>query len=57
MRARIHQECSNGLYWGQIFNEKYKCWEDVTLSCFTEHGARKALEKWRKENRPQEFEI
>lgn len=45
MRARIHQECSNGLYWGQIFNEKYKCWEDVTLSCFTEHGARKALEK------------
>lgn len=58
MRARIYHPCQNGLYWGQIYNEKHKRWEDVTLSCITEWGAKRALKKWIKENNVyKEFEI
>ena len=57
MRARIFQPCKNGLYYGQVYNEKYKYWEDVTPLCFTEWGAKRELKKWRKENCPKEFEI
>jgi len=57
MRARIYQPCKNGLYWGQVYDEKLKIWKNVTLSCFTEWGAKRELEKWRKKNYPKEFEI
>lgn len=57
MKARIYQSCPSGLYWGQVYDEKYKCWKNVTLSCFTEWGARKELKKWKKLNCPQEFEL
>ena len=57
MRARIYQPYRNGLYWGQVYDEKYKYWKDVTTSCFTEWGAKRELEKWRKENCPKEFEF
>lgn len=56
IRARIYHPCKNGLYWGQVYDEKYKGWKDVTLSCFTEWGAKKQLEKWRESNKPKEFE-
>lgn len=57
IKARIYHPCKNGLYWGQVYNEKFKYWENVTLSCFTEMGAKRKLNKWRKRNRPEEFEI
>lgn len=57
MKARIYHPCQSGLYWGQAYNEKFKYWENVTLSCFTEWGAKRELNKWRKRNRPEEFEI
>ena len=31
MRARIHQECINELYWEQIFNEVAKDWGYMDL--------------------------
>lgn len=55
MRARVYRAYSGGLCWGQIFNEKSKRWETVTISYFTEWGARKALEKWSKIHCPKEF--
>lgn len=45
MRARIYHPCSCGLYWGQIYDEELETWKTVTLSCLTEHGAKKELEK------------
>ena len=57
MRARILQPCKNGLYYGQVYDEKYKYWKGVTPLCFTEWGAKRELEKWRKQNCPKEFEI
>ena len=62
MRARIYHPCPSGLYWGQVYDEKLKYWEDVTLSCFTERGAKRELEKWKKKQKKnaeysEEFEI
>ena len=57
MRARIYQPCSGGLYWGQIYNEEYKYWKNVTPSCFTKWGVKKELEKWKRKHCPEEFEI
>ena len=57
MRARINQPCKNGLYWGQVYDEKRKRWKDVTLSCFTRWGAKRELEKWKRQNCPEEFEL
>lgn len=50
IRARVHQNTPSGLYWGQIYNEKKKKWEDVTLSCFTKSGAKRALKRWKKQH-------
>lgn len=58
MRARIHQNCRHGLYWGQVFDEKKGRWESVTLSYITRAGAMKALKRWAKQHRKEEeFEI
>ena len=57
MRARIFQPYKNGLHYGQVYNEKHKCWEDVTPLCFKEWGAKRELKKWKKKNYPKEFEI
>lgn len=58
MRARVHQNCRNGLHWGQIWNEKHNRWETVTMSSITAWGARRALAKYVKRNRiEKEFEI
>lgn len=48
MRGRIHKNCSHGLYWGQIYNDKRKEWENVTMSSITAWGCRRALQKWAK---------
>ena len=57
MRARIFQPCKNGLYYGQVYDEKNKYWKDVTPLCITEWGAKRELKKWRKQNCPKELEI
>lgn len=56
MRARI-LPCKSGLYYGQVYDEKYKYWKDVTPLCFTKWGAKRELKKWRKKICPKEFEI
>lgn len=58
MKARIYHPCKHGLYWGQLYNEKRKCWDSVTLSCFTRGGAKRALKRYvKKELEFEEFEI
>ena len=48
MRARILQPCKNGLYYGQVYDEKNKYWKDVTSLCITEWGAKRELKKMEK---------
>ena len=57
MKVRIYQPHKNGLCWGQIYDEQLKFWKTVTISCFTKWGAKRELEKWKKQNHSQEFEI
>lgn len=57
MKARIKQDFSGGLHWGQVYNKKSKSWETVTSGCLTKWGAMRELEKWKKVNSPDEFEI
>ena len=57
MKVRVYQPYKNGLCWGQIYDEQLKIWKNVTISCFTEWGAKRELAKWKKQNHPQEFEI
>lgn len=57
MRARVYQTCKNGMYYGQVWNYKLEHWSTVTTPCFTEWGAKLELERWKKKNFPEEFEI
>ena len=63
MKARIVQQYSGGLYEGQVygiwnfFDKQYEGWETVTGKCFTKLGARYELEKWKKQNCPEEFDL
>ena len=58
MKARIVKP--QMMYYGEIFiNGK---WDRVTPACYTSNGARKELDKWKKENEENkevisEFEI
>ena len=58
MRVRIHQNCSGGLYWGQVYNEKHKRWEDVTSSYITKWGCKRELNKWiRRQKDDEGYEV
>lgn len=57
MRARIYQWCRSSMWYGQIYDEKNKCWKDVTPPCNTKWGAKREIKKWREMNLPKEFEI
>lgn len=50
MRARIYQNYSNGLYFGQIYNEEKEKWEYKTDGCFTKFGAKLKLKRWKNQN-------
>lgn len=50
MLVRVHRNFPGGLYWGQVYNCKKKKWEDVTLSCITKAGTKRALKQWAKEH-------
>lgn len=56
MKARIYHPYRCWFWYGQIWNIE-KEWHTVTRACFTEQGAKKELEKWRKSKHPKVFEI
>lgn len=64
MKARIVQD-NCGYYAGEVYGTwsnvllqtKQKRWRRVTSSCITAWGAKRELEKWKKKNCPEEFEI
>ena len=64
MKARIIQnDC--GYYVGEVYGDwsnsflqtKWTGWNKVTNSCITKFGAKRELEKWKRNNYPEEFEI
>ena len=57
MRARIYQPSKYGMYCGQIFDDKHKCWKTVTILCITKWGAKRELINWKRLNYPEEIEI
>lgn len=43
--------------WENIFGGKRTEWRQVTGPCFTKFGAKLELQKWKKENVAEEFDI
>lgn len=59
MKARIIKECDS-FYYGEIYNDKFEMWEQVTFPCCTRWGAKLELKRWKKngESRTiEEFEL
>ena len=64
MKARIVQD-NCGYYTGEVYGTwtnsllrtKWTGWNRVTCTRITKLGAKRELEKWKKKNYPDEFEI
>ena len=64
MKARIIKNI-DGSYVGEVYGNwsnwllgtKWTGWESVTSNCMTKWGAKLELERWKRENYPEEFEI
>ena len=48
MKARVRNTLvsGNGMWVGQIYDEKKKIWKDITMKCFTALGAKQQLKKY-----------
>lgn len=57
MKARIYQPSKYGMYYRQIFDDKYKRWKTVTPLCLTKWGVKRELANWKRQNYPEEMEI
>lgn len=52
MLGEIYGDWSN-----LLLGTKWTGWNDVTSRCMTKLGARLELERWKRENCPEEFEV
>lgn len=60
MKARIVRPCPSGLFWGEVWDEKFKYWKTATTGCVTEWGCKRELKKYKKTKGLQkgyEFEL